>query len=161
MAPQPTKETNLILRHLLATIAYRLTKCLADGEDEFMRFDSGSGVRKPFEILYHMSSVLSFCLAEIEKRDVIRPVALPEEQATTQFFNLLQATDNALTGKEVELDTALKLIQGPLADMLTHVGQLALLRRYYNKPIQAENFMRAKVQIGVIAPEKQELATSL
>ncbi|QMU31226.1 hypothetical protein [Adhaeribacter radiodurans] len=161
MVSDQTNETNTILRHLLATIAYRLTKCIINVETDFLRFNSGSGARKPVEILYHMASVLSFCLAEIEEKEVIRPVALPEEQETGRFFNLLQATDNALTKNKVELDKALQLIQGPLADMLTHVGQLALLRRYFNKPIEAEDFMEAKIKMGVLGLEKQEAATNL
>ena len=55
------------------------------------------------------------------------------------------------------MDCTLKVIQGPLADILTHIGQLAMLRRIYQKPITGENFMKAKIQIGKIDKIDQTL----
>ncbi len=150
-------DTQTILRHILAIIAYRLTKTLHSVDPEFLSFTTANEARKPVEIILHMASVLSFCRAAIESKTLEKPTPVKEEEEANRFFHLLKQTDEALQIHPVTLELALQLIQGPLADMLTHVGQLALLRRYYNNPISAENFMKAKIRIGNLAPEDQEV----
>ncbi|RDC65490.1 hypothetical protein [Adhaeribacter pallidiroseus] len=149
-------DTQTILRHTLATIAYRLSKTLNSADLKFLRFQTFHGVRTPAEIIFHMASVLSFCRAAIENKTVEKPAAVEEAKETSRFFDLLQQTDIALQNHSVDLELALQLMQGPLADMLTHIGQIALLRRYYNQPVPAENFMLAKIKVGNISPEDQE-----
>jgi hypothetical protein len=41
-----------------------------------------------------------------------------------------------------------KLIQGPLADALTHVGQLAMLRGMAGVPVRPESYPRAEIVVG-------------
>ena len=101
---------------------------------------------------------MCFCIAAIEKKEPEKLISLQAEEEIKRFFDLLRNADNLLKYHEVELEIALKLIQGPLADILTHIGQIALLRRYYNKPITQENFVKAKIQIGNIDRETQYLA---
>ena len=38
-----------------------------------------------------------------------------------------------------------QFLQGPLADAMTHAGQLAMLRRLHGSPVPSENFIFAKV----------------
>ena len=46
-----------------------------------------------------------------------------------------------------------RLLQGPLADALTHTGQLTLLRRLAGAPVAHENFMEADIRAGQVGPE--------
>ena len=47
-----------------------------------------------------------------------------------------------------------KLFQGPIADALTHVGQLAMLRRMAGAPVRGENYFRADIIAGRVGPEQ-------
>jgi hypothetical protein len=42
------------------------------------------------------------------------------------------------------------LFQGPIADALTHTGQLAMLRRFAGSPVRGENFYGAAITVGQV-----------
>jgi hypothetical protein len=45
-----------------------------------------------------------------------------------------------------------QLLQGPLADAMTHIGQLAILRRLASSPIPKESFDEAVIRPGDFSP---------
>jgi hypothetical protein len=47
-----------------------------------------------------------------------------------------------------------KLFQGPVADALTHVGQIAILRRLAGEPVKAENYYKAEVTAGRVSADQ-------
>ena len=47
-----------------------------------------------------------------------------------------------------------QLLQGPLADAMTHVGQLAMLRRLAGDPVPSENFIHAQVTPANLTPSQ-------
>ncbi len=47
-----------------------------------------------------------------------------------------------------------RLFQGPIADALTHVGQIAFLRRLAGFPVRGENYARADITIGKVGSEQ-------
>jgi hypothetical protein len=150
-------ESNTILRHILATISYRLTKALNEVDAEFLTFQPGHGVRLPIEIINHMSVVMAFSISEIT---LVKPERLDQvntEEEISRLFELLKTADQLIEDSDLTMDITLKLVQGPLADVLTHVGQIAMLRRFYDKPIAKENFMKAKIVIGRLERESQNL----
>ena len=42
----------------------------------------------------------------------------------------------------------MQLFQGPIADALTHTGQLTMLRRIGGSPIKGENYAQADIVVG-------------
>jgi hypothetical protein len=150
-------ESKIIIRHILSTISYRLTKSINDVDSDFFSFQSSNGVRKPIELIYHMSYVMTYCIAEITKKQPEKPLNLNEEEEIKRLFRLLKEADELIKENEISIETSLILIQGPLSDILTHVGQIAMLRRYFDKPIKGENFMNAKIEIGNLDRESQDL----
>jgi len=46
------------------------------------------------------------------------------------------------------------LIQGPLADALTHVGQLAMLRGAAGAPVRPESYARADIVAGRVGMDQ-------
>jgi hypothetical protein len=50
--------------------------------------------------------------------------------------------------------SAQRLFQGPLADALTHVGQLAMLRRLAGSPVRGEDFFVADIATGRVDPDQ-------
>lgn len=142
---------NDLLRHFLATLAYRARKIIVGAPENFAVFDAGHGVRRPIEILSHMSDVLvhahSF-FASAQHREA--PLKTWEGEVS-RFFATMSALDRSLmlraklTGRTEE-----QLLQGPLADAMTHLGQLAMLRRMASSPLSKEDFDEAPIRLGDI-----------
>jgi hypothetical protein len=150
-------ESGIIIRHILSTISYRLTKSIHEVEPEFFSFQSSNGARTPIELIYHMSYVMTYCLAELVKIEAQKPLKLTEDEEIKRLFKLLKEADELIKISDISVEASLILIQGPLSDILTHIGQISMLRRYFNKPIKGENFMKAKIAIGNIDRESQDL----
>src|SRR5579884_3041739 len=135
-----------MLRHTLATLAYRAAKTVREAPPEFAGFRLSPDTRTPAEILAHMGDLLDWSLALCEGRSDwhdSKPLAWDEEAA--RFFSQLQALDARLASSVPVQCEPQKLFQGPIADALTHVGQLAMLRRMAGAPIRGENYFLAPV----------------
>jgi hypothetical protein len=142
-------EKRELLRHMLATLAYRASRALEGAPAHFAGF-AGAG-RLPVQILAHMGDLfdwaLNMALGQERWRDT-QPRAWAEEQQ--RFFESLQTFDAFLaTGGPLHAPVE-QLFQGPVADALTHVGQLAMLRRLSGSPIRGENFFVADIKAGQV-----------
>jgi hypothetical protein len=65
-----------------------------------------------------------------------------------RFFSALEQLDNAFATEQPSATTLEVLFQGPVSDVLTHIGQLGMLRRVAGSPIKGEVMVIADVQIG-------------
>ena len=141
------------LRHAVATLAYRGGKTVRDAPPSFAGFDSGG--RTPVQILAHIGDLLDWSLrmarGSREWRDSA-PLAWPEE--SLRFFAALEAFDAYLASDAGVAAPLEKLFQGPIADALTHVGQLAMLRRMSGNPIRGENYYVADIQTGRVGADQ-------
>jgi hypothetical protein len=142
-------EKRELLRHTLATVAYRAARALEGAPDHFAGFTAAG--RLPVQILAHMGDLfdwaLNMALGQERWRDT-QPRAWAEEQQ--RFFESLQTFDAFLaTGGPLHAPVE-QLFQGPVADALTHVGQLAMLRRLSGSPIRGENFFVADIKAGQV-----------
>jgi hypothetical protein len=138
-----------LLRHALATLAYRTARALENAPDSFADFD-GAG-RGPIVILAHMGDLFDWSLSMAQGKPAwhnSQPLAWAEEQQ--RFFAALGAFDQFLASDEPIQAPAERLFQGPIADALTHAGQLAMLRRLAGAPIRGENYYIAAVAIGQV-----------
>ena len=137
------------LRHFLATIAYRARKVILGSPAGFGTFDAGRGVRNPTEILSHMSNVLQHAQSFFITTETTRISVGTWEQDVERFFRVLSELEKLLeAGTEPKGRTAEQLLQGPLADAMTHIGQLAMLRRMACAPIPKEDFDEAPIRLG-------------
>jgi hypothetical protein len=157
-APVTTRDTGfvshadparILLRHTVATLAYRAGKALRDAPPSFAAFRAGASTRTPVEILTHMGDLFDWALTmargEYKWHD---SVPLPWTQEMERFFAALTTFD-AYLGSSARLGwSAGHLFQGPVADALTHTGQLALLRRLEGHPVRGESYARADIAIG-------------
>ena len=140
--------TTAVLRHILATIKYRLDKSVHEIPTDFDKFDPGSGVRSPLEIMRHMTHVLQYLEPVVLGKPIQKipePTAQDWAAELQQFSDLLHNLDNLFDEHSIPLLAALQMIQGPLSDVLTHIGQIAMLRRLAGSPIPPESFMRADI----------------
>jgi len=134
--------TNEYLRHTLATIQYRFQKSVKYKNDEFENFSIGKGSRSPKEIINHMYSVLNATKIYIEEERQVKeiPEKLILNLEIERFEQELKSLDMILSKKELPIAYSKRLLQGPLSDILTHIGQIAMLSRLNNHPIEAEDF---------------------
>ena len=143
------------LRHTVATLAYRAAKTLRGAPPEFATYVSSDGSRPPVKILAHMGDLLDWALSMANgTRKWNDSTPLPWEQESARFFASLKAFDDYLASGVVLQAPLEKLFTGPVADALTHTGQLAMLRRLSGAPMKGENYFQADVAVGRVGPEQ-------
>ncbi len=148
-----------LLRHTLAIVAYRGGKAIRNAPDSFASFD-GAG-RTPAKILAHIGDLFDWALSMADgSRQWHNSSPLSWNQEIDRFFASLKKFDDYLSSGQPVQAPIEKLLQGPVADALTHVGQLAMMRRLASCPISGENYFVADVAVGRVgadqAPPKQE-----
>ena len=115
----------------------------------------GESTRTPAQILAHLGDLLDWALSLAEGKEVWHDSPpLSWEQGTARFFAALEAFDQRLASDAPLACSAEGLFQGPIADSLTHVGQIAMLRRLAGCPVRGENYLRAEISIGRVGPEQ-------
>ena len=137
-----------LLLHFLAAIAYRTQKALRDAPESFPNYDAGRQTRTPVEILRHMTSLMGYTATLFQGGAYpVHPDPLPTfAEEILRFHAMLAAVGDLLrAGSPPCTISTEQLLQGPLADTMTHVGQLALLRRLAGSPVPPENFIFAEV----------------
>jgi hypothetical protein len=147
-----------LLRHALATIAYRATRALDGASEEFAHFE-GAG-RQPIQILAHMGDLFDWALSIAAGNQTWHnSTPLPWADEKQRFFAALQAFDACLASSETLHAPLDRLFQGPVADALTHVGQLAMMRRLAGCKIPGENYYVAAIAIGQLAQQPEPVRT--
>jgi hypothetical protein len=144
-----------LLRHSVATIAYRGGKVIRDAPQGYVSFDAGEKTRTPLQILAHISDLFDWALTMVKGKPAWHdapPSSWPDE--AQRFFDTLKNFDDYLASSEPLHVSPDKLFQGPIADALTHVGQLAILRRMSGVPIRGENYYKADIAAGRVGREQ-------
>jgi hypothetical protein len=144
-----------MLRHTLATLAYRGGKALRGAPPEFANYRCAPGSRTPGEILAHLGDLLDWALslANGAQKWFNSPPA-EWDAGSARFFAGLEALDARLAAADPNACTAEQLFQGPIADALTHVGQINLLRRMAGCPIRGENYFIAAIAAGSVGVQQ-------
>jgi hypothetical protein len=153
MAVLDTKRE--MLRHTVATLAYRGAKAVRDAPESFASFKASPTTRTPAEILAHVGDLLDWALSIAKGSETwhnSEPLAWDEEIA--RFHQALAAFDEYLASDRELKATCERMFQGPIADALTHVGQLTMLRRIAGEPIKGENYSRAKIEAGRVGADQ-------
>jgi hypothetical protein len=138
-----------LLRHTVATLAYRGGKALRGAPAGFSEFKAGPTSRTPGQILSHLCDLLDWGLSLAEGKQKWQE-SKPQgwEQDVERFHDALAAFDQRLA-KDADLGSPPeRLFQGPVADALTHVGQIAFLRRLAGEPMKGENYHKAEITAG-------------
>lgn len=146
-----SEEKRELLRHVVATLAYRCGIAVADAPEDFDAFRAGETTRTPGEILAHIGDLLEGSL-HLVKGDLVYLTSTPLrwEDEVARFFSAVRDFDSYL-GSDAPLACRVeKLIQGPIGDALTHVGQIVMLRRIAGSPVRAESYFTAEVVAGKV-----------
>jgi len=138
-----------MLRHVVATLAYRAGKTVRGAPDDFAGFQASPNTRTPAQILAHMGDLADWALSIVSgKQQWHNSDPLPWPQEVNRFFKSLEALDAYLASDQPLHGDPHKLFQGGLADALTHTGQLAMLRRMAGCPMKGENYFVAQIETG-------------
>jgi hypothetical protein len=144
-----------LLRHTLATLAYRGGKVVRGAPADFSSFTCGGGCRSAGVILAHLSDLLDWALSMANGQREWHDSAPQTWDADIQRFHAALATFDAYLASDEPLRASSeKLFQGPVADALTHVGQLATMRRLAGAPIKSENYFAAEIIAGHVGPDQ-------
>lgn len=145
----------ILLRHALATLAYRGGKALGDAPAGFADFRVGEKTRTPGQILAHIGDLFDWAVSKAEGQERWHNSdPLPWDQGVDRFFSSLAAFDACLASRESLACSAETLFQAPIADALTHIGQIAMLRRLAGGPVRAENYAEADIAVGRVGPKQ-------
>lgn len=164
MDPRPensTSSSRQLLRHTLATLAYRGGKTLRGAPPAFAEFRACESGRTCGQILAHLGDLLDWALTQAQgKQDWHDSKPIEWDAGTKRFFFTLKELDDYLASDAALSCSPEKLFQGAIADSFTHVGQLAMLRRIAGAPIKGENYAQAEIVAGRLgnqqAPPRRE-----
>jgi hypothetical protein len=152
LTPDARRE---FLRHAVATLAYRGGKALRGAPAEFASFRVAEGSRTPGQILAHLGDLFDWALSNAEGNERwYNSEPLVWEDGVRRFHAALQVFDDYLASGKPLAVSAESLFQGPVADALTHVGQIAYLRRVAGVAVKGENYFRAEIVAGRVGPEQ-------
>lgn len=149
-------QANAWLRHAVATLAYRAEKVLRDVPPGFVEFRASPNSRSALAIVAHLGDLLEW--AERMVAGEMRWRSVPQdawEAASDRFFTSLAALDAALARRPDQSVPHEVIFQGPIADALTHVGQLSLMRGMAGAPVRPEGYARAKIEVGRVGRDQE------
>ena len=142
--PSQDRET---IRHFLRSLVYRFGHVTGDAPEAFAAFEAGAEVRTPARIVLHMTGLLDFAADTLigEPGGKLEPLDWGGERE--RFMESARRLDRVLrSGAEPPGDISLaQLWQGPIADAMTHVGQLATLRRLCGSPVRRSRYWQVEM----------------
>jgi hypothetical protein len=149
-----------LLRHTVATLAYRGGKAVRGAPDSFASFRASETTRTPAEILGHIGDLLDWALSIAKGAETwhnSEPIEWTQE--VERFHTALAGLDDYLASDAELAGTCERLFQGAIADSLTHVGQITMLRRIAGAPIRGENYSIAKIEAGRVGAQQAAAAS--
>ena len=148
-------ETRALLRHMVATVAYRGGKAVRDAPASFASFSGDHSDRTAVRILAHIGDLYDWALSQAKGAEAWHDsTPLEWDRETARFHDTLQRFDAYLASDAPLAVTPERLIQGAIADSLTHVGQIAILRRLAGARMKSENYSRADIVAGRVGREQ-------
>ena len=155
MAMISDASASVTLCHALATLAYRTGKTLRGAPPDFENFSAAPGTRTPAQILAHVGDLLDWAAGLADGRNEFHESdPLPWDQELDRFFRALATLDQRFASAAPLGFPAERIFAGPIADALTHCGQLAMLRRMAGSPVRGENYFQAHITSGRVGSDQ-------
>jgi hypothetical protein len=148
-------DARTLFRHTLATLAYRAGKTLRNAPASFANYGAPESKQTPAKILAHMGDLMDWALSTVEGNQRWHDsTTLAWSDEVGRFFAALKKLDDYLASDKPLRASLEKLLQGPIADALTHTGQLAMLRRLSGAAMKGENYFVADIAVGRVGIEQ-------
>lgn len=142
------------IRHFLAVLAMRLQHAVRNAPPGYETFDPGHGIRPPKQILEHcvrmIANVRLIYLGKEPQAHESNPWEdLTWQELITEFHDALHDLDEAIEEHQPPSEEVLfRLFQGPLCDAMTHIGQLIMIRRMMNAPVENVPYWKLDLKVG-------------
>jgi hypothetical protein len=144
-----------MVRHAVATMVYRGAKTLRDAPADFGAFRVKPGSRTPVEIVAHMGDLCDWALSMAKGQEIWRSSPPQEwDREVARFYASVKEFDAYIASTSSNACPLERLFQGPIADAISHVGQLAMLRHLFGVPIKGENYFKADISVGQVGPNQ-------
>lgn len=148
-------DARTLLRHTLATLAYRGGKAIRNAPPSYANYRGHQTARSPVEILAHIGDLLDWALSIASgKQEWHNSTPLAWDKECERFYRALKKFDDYLASDSPLHVPEEKLFQGPIADIFTHVGQISMLRRMGGSPVKGENYFVADISTGRVGPDQ-------
>jgi len=148
-------EKRALLRHTVATVAYRGSKAVRGAPASFAAFSPDGSPRTAVKILAHLGDLFDWALSQARGAEAwSESTPLDWDREVERFFTSLERFDEYLASDAPLAAPPERMFQGAIADALTHVGQLAMLRRLAGAKIKGENYARADIQAGRVGADQ-------
>ena len=148
-------DKRALLRHTVATVAYRGGKAVRGAPASFASFSGDGTDRTAVKILAHIGDLYDWALTQAKGAEAWNDsTPLEWGQEVERFHATLQRFDDYLASDAPLAATPEKLFQGAIADSLTHIGQIAILRRLGGAKMKSENYSRADIVAGRVGQEQ-------
>ena len=139
---------------MVATVAYRGSLAITDAPEDFATFRAHETTRTAGEILAHIGDLLEGSHYLLKGEMIyLTSDPLPWKEEVTRFFSAVRKLDEYLASEEPLACPVEKLVQGPVGDALTHVGQIVMMRRMAGSPIRPGQYFMAEIVAGEIDEE--------
>ncbi len=140
-----------LLRHLVATLTFRARIAVSGAPEDFAAFKIDKAIRTPAEILAHIGDLLQGSLYLMKDELVyLNSTPLPWKEEVMRFVSAAKEFDSYLASDAPLNQPIEKITQGPIADALTHVGQIVMLRRAAGAPVRIESYFFSEIVPGNI-----------
>ena len=144
-----------LLRHTVATVAYRGGKAVRGAPASFASYSADPSMRTPVKVLSHVGDLFDWALSQAKGAEAWNEsTPLEWDREVERFFATLQRFDDFLASDAPLATPPERIFQGAIADALAHVGQLAMLRRLAGAKIKSENYSRAEIVAGRVGGEQ-------
>ena len=144
-----------LLRHTVATVAYRGGKAVRGAPASFASYSAEASMRTPVKVLAHIGDLFDWALSQAKGAEAWNDsTPLEWDREVERLFATLQRFDDFLASDAPLTAPPERIFQGAIADALTHVGQLAMLRRLAGVKIKSENYSRAEIVAGRVGGEQ-------
>jgi len=148
-------DKRAMLRHTVATVAYRGGKAVRDAPAGFAAYSADGTPRTPAKILAHIGDLFDWALTQARGAEAwTDSTPLEWDREVERFFAALQRFDDYLASDAALAAPPERLFQGAIADALTHIGQLAMLRRLAGTRMKSENYSRAEIVPGRVGADQ-------
>jgi hypothetical protein len=143
------------LRHTLATVAYRGGKALRGAPEHFANMKISETSRTPLQVLAHLCDLYDWAISVASGKEAWHnSVPASWSGEVDRFFECLDRFDEFLSSNEPMACDPERLFQGPVADSLSHIGQIAMMRRVAEAAIKGEDYSHAEIASGRVGKDQ-------
>ena len=131
-----------IILHLIKTIQFRLDYAVSQADEQYPALSLGHGVRTPMEILHHIQGLMYYAIKICGGGVSQMPEPTDWFTEMENFKVSIGRLEDHIRNHDIDTAAYMRITQGPLADALTHIGQLATLSRVNGQPLPKLNYSK-------------------